>query len=247
MKPFCSVLARLLFFVLGIALLSRPNSAQEVARTDAAAGPGVNLAVAATPSSSFISGDTTVTALSENISPRNSRDNQRGSYGNWPHTGTEWVQYEWTKPISTKQTDVYWWADGQGVGLPAACRVLYWDGNNFVPVANANGLGVERNKFNTTTFDEVTTTKLRLEMDSDGRLSTGVLNWKVYGSGKSPDFPPTVVAGVELDVVYTTHYTIDSPLWNDRAKALIVNWIPHCIDQINSTNIPRGQGDGGID
>src|SRR5665213_1150220 len=201
MKPFCSVLARLLFFVLGIALLSRPNSAQEVARTDAAAGPGVNLAVAATPSSSFISGDTTVTALSENISPRNSRDNQRGSYGNWPHTGTEWVQYEWTKPISTKQTDVYWWADGQGVGLPAACRVLYWDGNNFVPVANANGLGVERNKFNTTTFDEVTTTKLRLEMDSDGRLSTGVLNWKVYGSGKSPDFPPTVVAGVDRDVI----------------------------------------------
>jgi DUF1680 family protein len=26
-----------------------------------------------------------------------------------------------------------------------------------------------------------------------------------------------------------------------------VNWIPHCIDQINSTNIPRGRGDGGID
>jgi DUF1680 family protein len=50
-----------------------------------------------------------------------------------------------------------------------------------------------------------------------------------------------------LDVVYTKNYTIDSPLWNDRAKALIVNWIPHCIDQINSTNIPRNQGDGGID
>jgi DUF1680 family protein len=50
-----------------------------------------------------------------------------------------------------------------------------------------------------------------------------------------------------LDVVYTTPYQINNPLWNARAKALIVNWIPHCIDEINSTNIPRNRGDGGID
>jgi DUF1680 family protein len=333
MKTCRSIFFRFGFFIVGIGLLSRPNSAQEAARADSAAGPGVNLAVAATPSSSFVSGDTTVTALNNNYSPRSSRDNRRGSYGNWPHTGTEWAQYEWAKPISTKQMDVYWWADGQGIGAPKACRVLYWDGKAFVPVASANGLGVAAGSFNTTTFDEVITTRLRLEMDSDGTHSTGILNWKVYDSGKSPEFPPTVAAGVDrdvivggktylsgavkflkpggaanvvwskasgpgrvnfadanamkttatfsqpgdytlqltvgkgelsssatlkvkanlpppaerLDVVYTKHYTIDSPLWNDRAKALIVNWIPHCIDQINSTNIPRNQGDGGID
>ncbi len=38
-----------------------------------------------------------------------------------------------------------------------------------------------------------------------------------------------------LDVVYTKNYRIDSPLWNARAKAIIVNWIPHCIDMINRT------------
>ena len=107
----------------------------------------------------------------------------------------EWVQYNWSKPISTKSVDVYWWIDGQGVGTPKACRLLYWDGSAFVSVANADGLGVEGNKFNTTTFDEITTMKLRLEMDSSGQLSTGILGWKVYDSGKSPDFPPTVVAG----------------------------------------------------
>ena len=48
-----------------------------------------------------------------------------------------------------------------------------------------------------------------------------------------------------LDVVYTKHYRIDSPLWNARAKALIVHWIPHCIDLINRTNLTEGQG--GID
>ena len=40
-----------------------------------------------------------------------------------------------------------------------------------------------------------------------------------------------------LDVVYTKNYTIDSPLWNDRAKSLIVGWIPHCIDEINDPNL----------
>lgn len=48
-----------------------------------------------------------------------------------------------------------------------------------------------------------------------------------------------------LDVVYTKRYTINSPLWNDRAKAIIVNWIPWCIDQINRTDLKTGQG--GID
>jgi DUF1680 family protein len=33
-----------------------------------------------------------------------------------------------------------------------------------------------------------------------------------------------------LEVVYTKDYTINNRLWEDRAKALIVNWIPWCID-----------------
>lgn len=45
-----------------------------------------------------------------------------------------------------------------------------------------------------------------------------------------------------LDVVYTRGYKIDSPFWNDRARALIVNWIPHCIRMIERTDLERGQG-----
>jgi uncharacterized protein len=48
-----------------------------------------------------------------------------------------------------------------------------------------------------------------------------------------------------LDVVYTTPYTITSPLWQQRAKALIVNWIPHCIAYCERTDLPDGRG--GID
>ena len=161
----------------------------------------VNIAIVATPSSSYVSGDTRETALNDASSPRSSRGDRSGSYGNWPRTGTQWVQYDWSQPISTKQIEVYWWDDRQGVRLPKASRLKYWDGKEFVPAKNASGLGVAGDKFNSTTFDEVTTSKLRLEMDGDGEFSTGILEWKVYDSGKSPDFPPSVTAGVDRVVM----------------------------------------------
>jgi len=50
-----------------------------------------------------------------------------------------------------------------------------------------------------------------------------------------------------LDVVYTRNYSIDSPFWKARAKALIADWIPHCIHMCERTDIPPMRGDGGID
>ena len=317
---------RISALLAGAAIAAMTGSAQE-------ASVPVNLAAVAATTSSYVSGDTSVAALNDGFTPRNSRDNRRGSYGNWNLTGTQWVEYDWSQPISTKEIAVYWWDDNQGVRLPKACRVKFWDGKNFVEIPNASGLGVAGDQFNTTTFGEVTTVKLRLEMDGSEKFSTGVLEWRVLDSGKSPNFPPRVRAGVDrdvmlngktylsgtakflksnsaakilwskdagpghvkfadahtnvttatfskpgdyvlkmtaaegklsasstlkvtvttpppaqrLDVVYTKPYKINSPLWNARTKALIVNWIPHCIDEINRTNIAKNQGDGGID
>ena len=286
---------------------------------------GVNLAIVASPSTSRVSGDTSLASLNDGYAPHTSHVRGRGSYGNWPAKGTQWVQYEWSQPISTNKIDVYWWDDQRGVRLPKACRLLYWNGEAFVQVMNASGLGVEKDKYNTTTFDEVRTSRLRLEIDGDGQYSTGILEWKVYDSGNSPAFPPTVAAGIDriviqggrtwlngevktlkgedtkiiwskvsgpgkavfedanaarttakfskageyvvkltageglfsasstltvkvtappptthLDLVDTGHYKIDSPLWSKRAKALIVNWIPHCIKKISDPELKEG-------
>jgi DUF1680 family protein len=292
------------------------------------AGPA-NLALVATPSASHVSGDTTVAALNDGSQPTSSFDRHGGSFGNWPTTGTQWVQLDWSKPISTNAIEVYWWDDRGGVRVPAASRVKYWNGSDFAEVSNAQGLGVKPDTFNRTTFDPVTTTRLRLEMDGSEKFSTGILEWRVLDAGNSPSFPPSVDAGMDrtvvtggktyfrakvkaikdadklrlqwrktsgpgevtfadptkaqttaafsalgdykltleatlgsesssdsllvsgvaapdgkrLDVVYTTPYAIDNPLWNDRAKALIVNWIPHCIDIIED----RSRDTGGIE
>jgi DUF1680 family protein len=164
---------------------------------------GLNLAVVAEPSTSHVSGDTRLSALNDGGNPQSSRRGGRGgTYGNWGNRrNTQWVQYDWPKPISTNKINVYWWEDGQGIQLPAASRLKYWNGTEFVAVANAQGLGVEADRYNTTTFDEVTTTKLRLEMDSAEDASTGIIEWKVYDSGNSPTFPPRVEAGRDRIVV----------------------------------------------
>jgi len=60
------------------------------------------------------------------------------------------------------------------------------------------------------------------------------------------ELPPPAVP---LAPVFTTSYSINSPFWSSRVKALIVNWIPHCIDQCNRTDLVQGSGSGagGID
>ena len=48
-----------------------------------------------------------------------------------------------------------------------------------------------------------------------------------------------------LNVVYTTRYKIDNPLWSGRFRSIIVHWIPFCVDQIERSDLSTGQG--GID
>ncbi len=166
--------------------------------------PGVNLALVASDLTSYVSPWETLTAINNGFDPANSADHNHGAYGNWTSNGgngTQWVEYDFSQPITTAKMDVYWWQDGAGIYAPAACRLKYWDGTNFVLVQNPVGLGVALNQYNTTTFNTVTSTKFRLEFDSDGTHSTGILQWKIYDTGVTPNFAPVVVGDVDRDVV----------------------------------------------
>lgn len=162
---------------------------------------GSNLALFATPATSYVSGHETLEAINDGFEPRGVNDHRHGAYGNWPRTGTQWVELAWEEPISTRKIDVYWWDDSRGVRLPVASRLLFWDGKEYVPVKGASGLGVVGGRYNTTTFDEVTTAKLRLEFDGSGEFSTGIIEWRVYDSGNSPKFAPRVTAGPDRVVI----------------------------------------------
>ena len=87
----------------------------------------------------------------------------------------------------------------------------------------------------TATFSAPGNYVLKLTSENGQATSTSTLNVTV-------DTPPPAR---QLDAVYTRNFKLSSPLWSARAKALMVSWIPHCIDQINRTDLTQGQG--GID
>jgi DUF1680 family protein len=56
------------------------------------------------------------------------------------------------------------------------------------------------------------------------------------------ELPPPAT---QLTPIWTSRYTVNSPLWDHRIKSLIVSWIPHCIDRMNRGDLQ--QGPGGLD
>lgn len=147
-----------------------------------AAGTVSDIASRATASASYVSSWESLTGLNDGYAPTSSIDRGHPVYGNWDNPGTtQWVQYDFTGSVTISGTDVYWFDDDQGIDLPASCSIQYWNGTAWVSVANPAGLGVAGNKYNTTTFTPVTTTKLRLNITAKSNFSTGIESWKVYG------------------------------------------------------------------
>jgi hypothetical protein len=101
--------------------------------------------------------------------------------------------------------DVYFFDDNGGVRVPASWKLQYWDGQAFVDVEGASEYARAVNRYNTVTFEPVTTSRMRLVLES-GQASVGLLEWKAYAvpperirpvhvptlAGELPDLPETV-------------------------------------------------------
>lgn len=237
----------------------------------------------------------------------------------------QWFQYEWQSPVTVDEIQIFWYNFDNLVKFPQAYRLKYWDGKSYVSVKNFDGYTFINNAYNVTKFEEVTTTRLRLELDSVNTFLPTILEWKALKTLNSPEVAPVIAAGGDrdvmvggktylsasiksvdplkntrwtatgpgpvafvdptalvttatftvpgdylltlssqagdrrsssslkakvhfppkekrLDVVYTKRYKINNPLWNNRAKALITNWIPFCVAQCERTDLTIGQG-----
>ncbi|HLI58042.1 MAG TPA: NEW3 domain-containing protein [Solirubrobacteraceae bacterium] len=144
--------------------------------------PGTkDLALSATPSASYTSPWTTLEGLNSGIMPvQSADDNDLTPYwGDWPQNGTQWVEYDWKNPIMIDSTAVYWAWDGGGLQVPSSWTVQYWNGSAWTDVSGQSGDPTALNQFNWATFDPVTTTRLRLSMQSTGTASVGIVQWMV--------------------------------------------------------------------
>jgi DUF1680 family protein len=307
----------------------------------------LNIARVAIPTSQVMTSENRISSLNDGFTPENSLDRTHALYALWAERSTSsrtsWVQYEWSESVNVNKVEIYWAVDRPRAGelpgsyvrkiaAPESYRILSWNGNDFAPVSQPEGLGVALDTFNVTTFEPVKTSKLRIEVVPQKDRPAGILEWKVYNYGPIQSMPPVVDAGVDrsvvsdgrtylsgkvtwledssknrtrwvktvgpgavafadsaspvttasfseagdyvlaleasgskgparaisvhvepappadrLNVVYTRKYSIDGQLWRERAKALIVNWIPHCVTMCERTDIPVMRGDGGID
>jgi hypothetical protein len=149
-------------------------------RTDATARP--------TPWPTLATTSTMTTSGRKNPGPINdgeepaSSDDPTSYFDWWPTRGTtEWIEMAFAKAAAVSTAEVYWFDDtGRGqVRVPASWRLLYRDGDGWVPVAPRGAYGTERNRYNPVAFEPVTTTAMRLEVTMQDGWSAGVQEWKV--------------------------------------------------------------------
>jgi uncharacterized protein len=132
----------------------------------------------------------TVSGQNRRLNPRKINDGEEPASSNdsasyfdwWPVKGaTEWVEYEFAKPATVAEVEVYWFDDtGNGeVRVPQSWRVLYRDGQEWKAVENAGAYGVEKDRYNRVSFKPVTTGALRVEVTMQPNWSAGLQEWKV--------------------------------------------------------------------
>ncbi|MBW7459641.1 family 43 glycosylhydrolase, partial [Paenibacillus sepulcri] len=137
----------------------------KVVQTKTGPGPAAvdgNIAYFASTSASYSSVEDTILALNDGYEPDTSRDRSKDVFST--RSGKQWVQYEWSEARTIDSVDLYWYDDGAGTRVPASYKLEFWNGSSFEAVPHADGYGVQKDRFNTTKFDMVTTTKLRLEL-----------------------------------------------------------------------------------
>jgi hypothetical protein len=141
-------------------------------------GP-VNVAGAATPTASYTSPWESVAALNDGAMPSSSNDTVNPRWGTWPNTGEQWALLTWPEARTLNAADVYIFDDNDGVRLPASYRLQYWNGTSYVDVAGAGGYPMALDQFNRVTFTPVSTTRLRVLMQS-GTASVGLLELRAF-------------------------------------------------------------------
>ena len=146
-----------------------------------------NLATMATPrfSSARIGRDQDW-SIQDNILPISSGDKQTTHRSWWPKKGSkEWAQYDFKSPLKVERVQVYWFHDAPNGGckVPQSWRLLYRQGEKWLPVRTQQDFEVRRNALNDLRFAPVTTNALRIEVQLQEGFSSGIHEWRIVASG----------------------------------------------------------------
>ncbi|RKR80799.1 hypothetical protein BDD43_0934 [Mucilaginibacter gracilis] len=121
-------------------------------------------------------------AIKDQYEPADSKDTNYPYLHWWPKNNSlEFVQYDFDKEYTVSESKVYWFDDGPwgGCRIPDNYKLYYKKDGNWVPVKNTVPYNVEKDKYNVVTFEPVTTTALKLEIQLSKENSTGIHEWAV--------------------------------------------------------------------
>jgi hypothetical protein len=124
----------------------------------------------------------TLMALNDQMEPKNSNDQSIIFYHWWPMKDTvQWVQYDFEKPATVSSSKVYWFDDGPfgGCRIPAGWRLLYRQGDAWIPVKTKEEYAVAKDQYSSVSFESVTTSALRMEITLPKDHSSGMMEWSV--------------------------------------------------------------------
>ncbi|WP_405148889.1 Ig domain-containing protein [Sphaerisporangium sp. NBC_01403] len=141
----------------------------------------VNQASGATASASYTSPWESVAAVNDGIDPPSSNDTVNRRWGTWPNTGEQWAELTWPSAKTLSSADVYFFDDNGGVRVPASWKLQSWNGSAYADLPGASAYGRALNQYNHVTFTPVTTTRLRVLIQS-GAASVGLLEVKAFGT-----------------------------------------------------------------
>jgi uncharacterized protein len=114
--------------------------------------------------------------------PANSNDREIGNFNWWPRRDTvEWIQYDLQNEQSISQSSVYWFDDGPDgdCRIPASWRILYRNGDAWLPVKNLSPYEIEKNRYCKVTFEKISVKALRLEITLPKDHSSGIYKWEI--------------------------------------------------------------------
>jgi len=121
-------------------------------------------------------------ALNDQYDPVDAHDNSALYLHWWPmHDTLAWVQYDFDQAYTISGSKVYWYDDGPfgGCRIPASWKLYYRKGDTWEPVVNKTPYEIAKDKYNSVTFEPVTTTALRLEVQLPKDNSSGIHEWSV--------------------------------------------------------------------
>ncbi|UCF06292.1 MAG: glycoside hydrolase family 127 protein [bacterium] len=124
-----------------------------------------------------------VEAVNDQLEPKSSIDYDTPFFYWWPHKGTtEWIQYDFEKPVEISSVEVYWFDNSEEgeCRVPASWRALFLDNGKWRPVYTTDTYGIRKDQYNKVVFETIRTRSLRLEIQSQDGWAGGIHEWKVH-------------------------------------------------------------------